>query len=138
MISALIALISSLLFADTASAAAPAVDPLVCQALTKHTPEANVAYQPGVDVQGKAVAPADLASSNPLQMPSTINFPLTISLAKALKLDPTQYPYNQLGSGTEASLGMITVEADRVSFNGKPLTDTQQDNLAVLCLKPNK
>ena len=119
-------------------AAVPAVDPALCRALIKHTPDADVAYQPGVDVHGDPVAPADLPGAPPMKLPETINIPLTVSLAKIINLNTSQYPYNQLGPGTEAQLGMLEVQGDKVSFNGQPLSDTQQDNLAVLCMKPNK
>ena len=115
---------------------AASVDPALCNALTKHAPDADVAYQAGVDVNGKPVVPVDVVGSNAIQMPSTINIPLTVSLAKILNLDATHYPASQLGSGTEAWLGTLTVEGDRVLFDGKPLNDAQQDNLAVLCMKP--
>jgi len=114
----------------------PAVDPALCQALVKHTPDADVAYQPGVDVHGNAVAPADLPGSPQLKLPSKINIPLTLNLAKTLNLNTSSYPYNQLGTGTEAQLGTLTVEGDKVTFNGQSLSDDQQDKLAVLCMQP--
>ena len=122
--------------ADTPSAAK--VDPALCRALVKHVPDANVAYQPGVDVHGNPVAPADLPGGTSMQLPSEIKIPLTLSLAKVLNLNTATYPASQLGPGTEAQLGTITVSGDRVLFNNQPLTDAQQDNLAVLCLKPDK
>jgi hypothetical protein len=70
-----------------------------------------------------------------MALPDKLQFPLTVSLAKVLNLNTNAYPYNQLGPGTEATLGIITIEGDRVTMNGKPLSDTQQDNLSVLCLK---
>jgi hypothetical protein len=39
---------------------------------------------------------------------------------------------------TDINLGVLTVDGDLVSYNGKPLTDAQQENLAVLCLKPDE
>lgn len=114
------------------------VDQALCRALTKHTPDANVAYQPGTDVHGKAVAPADLPGQAQMQLPSKIDIPLTLNLAKVMHLNTNSYPYNQLGTGTEAQLGTLSVEGDKVTFNGQPLSDTQQDNLAVLCMKANK
>jgi|GEM_PF-921463 hypothetical protein len=122
--------------ASPAFAAPPSVDPALCQALVKHVPDADVAYQPGVDVHGKAVAPADLPGQPQMQLPDQIKIPLTLNLAKTLNLNTSAYPYNQLGAGTEAQLGTLTVEGDRVSFNGQPLSDVQQDRLAVLCLQP--
>jgi hypothetical protein len=68
-------------------------------------------------------------------LPSKIDIPLTVNLAKVLNLNTNTYPYNQLGSGTEAWIGTLSVEGDKVLFNGKPLSDDQQDNLAVLCMK---
>jgi hypothetical protein len=126
-----------LLGATAAFAETPSVDPALCRALVKHVPAADVAYQPGVDVHGKPVVPADVPGSPPMQLPDQIKIPLTLNLAKTLNLNTAAYPANQLGSGSEAQLGTLTVEGDRVSFNGQPISDTQQDRLAVLCLDPN-
>ena len=115
-----------------------AVDPSLCRALTKHRPDADVAYQSGVDVRGNAVAPADLPDQPQLQIPHILSVPLTLSLAKTLHLDTSAYPANGFGSGTEIPLGTLTIDGDRVLFNGKILSDSQQDNLAVLCLKPGE
>ncbi|MDR3449385.1 MAG: hypothetical protein P4M15_06510, partial [Alphaproteobacteria bacterium] len=131
---------TALLFCITAGMAhaadAPKPDSKLCQALVRHTPDADVAYQPGVDVEGHAVAPADLPGQPQMKLPAKITILLTINLAKAINLDTSTYPYNQLGAGTEANIGTLTVEGDKVSFNGQPLTDRQQDNLAVLCMQP--
>ena len=121
---------------DLSVSSAP-VDPAICRALVKHTPDADVNYQPGVDVHGKPVAPADLPGAPQMQMPQTFTIPLTISLAKVLNLNTSQPPFSQLGPSTEATLGTLTVTGDKVLFNGQPISDTQQDNLAVLCMKPN-
>ena len=110
--------------------------PAFCNALIKHTPDADVAYQPGVDVHGNAVTPADLPNQPQMKLPDKINIPLTLNLAKTLNLNISAYPYNQLGQGTEAQLGMLTVEGDKVLFNDQPISDEQQDKLAVLCLQP--
>ena len=114
----------------------PAVDPALCQALVAATPDADVAYQPGVDADGNPVAPADLPDQPQMKLPSKINIPLTLNMAQALNLNTSAYPYNQLGAGTEMQLGMLTVEGDKVTFNGQPLSDDQQDKLAVLCMQP--
>jgi hypothetical protein len=115
----------------------PTIDPRACEMLTKHTPRADVAAQPGMDANGKAVAPADLAGSPQMQLPTKFDIPLTVNLAKQLNLNTSTAPYNTLGEGTEAWLGTISVEGDKATFNGKPLTDQQQDNLAVLCMHKN-
>ncbi len=117
----------------TASATAT---PAFCNALVKHTPDADLAYQSGVDAEGNSVTPADLPGAPQMKIPDKINIPLTLNLAKALNLNTSSYPYNQLGQGTEAQLGMLTVDGDKVLFNGQPISDEQQDKLAVLCLQP--
>lgn len=54
-----------------------------CSRLIRHTPSADVAYQPGVDAQGRAVAPADVAGSGaealPNLVPDVLEFPITIN-----------------------------------------------------------
>lgn len=135
-VASLFLIIFGCLLAAPANAGEPKADPALCRALVKHTPDADVAYQPGVDVHGNPVAPADLPGQPQMQLPAKIQIPLTLNLAKTLNLNTSSYPYNQLGTGTEAQLGTLTVEGDKVSFNGQPLSDEQQDKLAVLCLQP--
>ena len=110
---------------------AQTIDQRLCQALIKHTPNADVTYQPGVDVHGKAVAPADLSGSNTFKLQDSFEIPLTVNLADRLKLRT-----NRLGSNSEISIGTLTVTGDKVLYNGQPLSDEQQDNLAVMCLHP--
>jgi len=124
-----------ILFSVNACAAEPKkIDAALCRQVTKHTPSADVAYQPGVDVNGNAVAPADLAGMPQIQMPTKSEIPITVNLAKVLNLNTNQYPNNVQGAGTESWIGTFTVDGDKTYFNGQPLTDAQQDNLAVLCV----
>jgi hypothetical protein len=119
-----------------ASLSTKSIDPTFCRKLIKATPDANVAYQGGVSASGKPVAPADLPGSPTMNLPDKIQIPLTLNLAQTLNLNTSSYPYNQLGEGTEAVLGTLSVEGDKVSFNGQPISDEQQNKLAVLCLQP--
>lgn len=113
----------------------PSIDPAFCQALVKHVPDADVAYQPGVDVHGKPVVPADLPDSSRFQLQQPISIPLTADLFKVLNWPATGFPFNTM-QRTDINLGTLTVDGDRVLYNGQPLTGDQQDDLAVLCLKP--
>ena len=114
----------------------PTLDPAFCHALVKHMPDADVAYQPGIDVHGKAVAPADLPDSPNFQLQRPITIPLTVDLLTILNITATSFPFNAM-QRNDINLGMLTVAGARVLYNGKPLTNDQQDNLAVLCLKSN-
>src|SRR5580704_6161497 len=98
------------------------IDPKLCNALVKHTPSADTAYQPGVDSTDNPVTAPDLPAAPQMALPCKIQIPLTVSLAKVLNLNTSQYPYSQLGPGTEANIGTLTVEGDTVTFNGQPLS----------------
>lgn len=129
--------LTTLLLASPALAhAAPQIDPRFCQALVKHTPSADVAYRAGVDVHGKAVTPADLPDSPPIKLPEVITIPLTADLTTLLNLPAAKMPF-KTGADTAVALGSLTLEGDRVLYNGQPLTGDQQDNLSVLCLQPD-
>ena len=128
----LISATASLAFASESS-----VDPVLCKALTKHTPSADVAYQPGVDVHGKKVVPADLADQSAMEIPQRFDIPLTASMFKLLNLSTTNFPFNSMNR-TDINLGVLTVDGDQVLYNGQPLSGAQQENLAVLCLQPDQ
>lgn len=113
----------------------PAIDARLCRQLVKHVPDADVAYQPGVDVRGKPVVPADLDSNIRIDLPEEISIPLTVDVMSFLKLDTGALPASAM-KRNDAQLGTLTLRGNQVFFNGRPLTDAEQDNLAVLCLKP--
>ena len=122
----------------TALAAAPAksaLDPNFCQQLVKHVPDADVAYQAGVDVRGKPVVPADLEDTNDFTLPQEITIPLTVDLMSFLNLDTTALPASAM-KRNDIQLGTLTVRGDKAYYNGNPLSGAQQDNLAVLCMRP--
>lgn len=54
-----------------------------CSRLIRHVPAPDVAYQPGLDARGRAVAPADLPGSGadalPNLLPEVLEFPITIN-----------------------------------------------------------
>jgi len=97
-----------------------------CSQLVRHVAAADVTYQPGVDVDGDAVAPADLEPTGQIAVPEVISFPLTIDLSERLGL-----PADTLA---RTVIGDIEVTADgRVTFNGQPLTSDEQHELAQKC-----
>ncbi|MBB6251631.1 hypothetical protein [Nitrospirillum iridis] len=105
-----------------------AVDPAACQWAVRHEPAPDVAYQPGVDVNGDPVVPADLEGGPRLQVPQRIDIPLTARLASTLpQVAGVARPR------ADAYLGVLTVEGDQVLFNGQPLTDPAEEELAALC-----
>jgi hypothetical protein len=98
----------------------------VCATLagaTANVPSAD--YQPGVDVNGNTVAPADLPS--PPSTPIVDNFPIEIDqrLAHRFNLPP--------GGNAKAVLGYVTIRGNQAYFNGQPLNADQTSALAEAC-----
>lgn len=97
-----------------------------CSRLVTHVASSDVSYRPGVDVNGNAVAPADLNPQPQISVPDVISIPVTIDLATNLGIDP-----NFLARPT---VGEVQITRDgRVSFNGQPIGDSAQHELAKRC-----
>jgi len=99
-----------------------------CQALVRYVPDPGVAYQPGVDVRGRPVAPADLPGST-IQgvLPRTVEF--DVSFYPMAGRWPGRFDQSELYVGTvRYDLG-----TGEVLFNGVPLTNPEKDELAQHC-----
>lgn len=53
-----------------------------CRQLVDHVASPDVKYKPGVDVQGRRVAPADLNPRPNIKIPETITIPITVDLCE--------------------------------------------------------
>ncbi len=106
------------------------IDRDACAKLVAHTPTPDTTYQPGIDVEGRKVASADLDAPQ-VNMPSVITIPVSSYLAADLGI-----PANRLSAST-ANLGYIRVEGNNVYFNGQPIGSTAQENLGILCMHAN-
>lgn len=111
------------------------VDRAFCNRLTVHRPDADVTYQPGVDVDGNPVAPADLdggygarAAERALGRGITIDLGLPLERFGHFKDQP-------LGAA-EVDLGQVTIAADgTVTWNGERLDDPAQNAIAAACAR---
>jgi hypothetical protein len=117
-------------FMGVAEAAAAQTTVLIneadCDRLVTHVSSSDVAYTPGVDVNGGAVAPADLNAQPQIQVPDVISIPVTIDLATSLGI---QTPFL-----ARPTVGNVQVTRDgRVSFNGQPINSGAQHELAKRC-----
>ncbi|PZQ44076.1 MAG: hypothetical protein DI551_10890 [Micavibrio aeruginosavorus] len=98
--------------------------PPECRLLKEHAPSSDVAYQPGVDVHGKPVVPADINAAPMGLNQQTIVVPLTVDLAQRLQ--------NQSINGLqmEGTLGFLEIgPGGKVTYNGQDLTS----RVHVLC-----
>ena len=83
-------------------------------------------YVPGVDAEGNAVAPADLASASKVKidMPS---IEINARLARSFGSSATGA---QLG---RATIGYVTVRDGHAYFNGEPLSADANDAMIAAC-----
>ncbi len=119
-----------LLFALPVHAETITISSDVCAHATAHVPDGDVLYQPGVDVDGNWVAPADLppeeGGSTLLEVPQNISIPLSLDLQNALHL-PNRY------SGTDALVGTVDYIDGKLTFNGQPIGQDAQAQIIAAC-----
>lgn len=106
-----------------------------CAALTAYEPSEDVAYQPGVDVDGNAVAPADLHDSGSLHLAQDREywFDVSVPLNQAIDIDADSNlgPVGQ----SEIYVGSVSVKDGQVFFDGEPLGSQEAHALAEACRK---
>jgi hypothetical protein len=99
-----------------------------CARLVAYVPAPGVDYQPGVDVRGETVVPADLESNVEIALPERFLIPIEVDLAQRLGL-----PWNPDRFQAEAFIGVVEVRGERLYFNGQPLQNEEKAELAALC-----
>ena len=104
--------------------------PVFCRELQRHVPDADVAFEPGRDTRGRAVASADLPNQTAFQLPETFRFPLTVDVIERLGLDE-----RQLGVEGDLPLGEVVVEGGRVSFDGAVVDGLSRADVVALCAR---
>ena len=118
----------------TAATALSAEDPALriakadCARLVGHAPAPDVTYQPGVDVHGRAVVPADLESSAVFTAADYFLIPIEIDLAARLGL-----PADRDRFEADLFIGVVEVTGARAYFNGRPLQSEAEAELAAVC-----
>ena|SRR5690349_22127814 len=123
-----IALILSVLAWASVASAEVAISRHDCQQLVSHQPAPDVTYQPGVDVHGKPVVPADLAGGSQIELPDVIYIPIEVLLQ-----DRFGIPANSVLYQATAEVGVASVRGNQVFFQDKPLTDPEIAALEAAC-----
>lgn len=105
----------------------PELLPEVCQMMVAHEPAPDVAYKPGVDIQGKPVVEADIVPS-PVTVPDKISFDITVDLAQYVGLNVPA------GVKGDAKVGTILVDkGGHITFNDRPVEGDAEAALRALC-----
>ena len=108
------------------------IDARVCRRLVDHIADPDVTYQPGVDVRGRRVVPADATDWSQFEamVPDTVTFHIALDPLEAADL-PTPPGIET----PEVALGTVTYDLVRNLFviDGRPLITSQQDALAWAC-----
>jgi hypothetical protein len=99
-----------------------------CQRLVNHEPAPDVAYQPGVDVHGRPVVPADLGGGQQIQLPDVIYIPIEVLIQ-----DKYGIPANSVLYDATALVGVVSVRGNQVYFEDQPLTDPEIVALEEAC-----
>ena len=101
-----------------------------CARLTRHYPADDVTYQPGSDVRGKPVAPADLSGNGGLILPDAVVIPIEVDLFERYGI-----PANSANFKGDIFIGEVVVDvaSGRATFNGQPLQTDAEAELAARC-----
>ena len=101
-----------------------------CRNLTIHQPSPDVKYKPGVDAQGRQVAPADLGNRQRFQPPKEFTIDVTRRLASQ----------NSSVSSfkAEANILQLKVKDGRVYYGDQQLGDRDQRAIAQACAEMMK
>jgi hypothetical protein len=115
------------------------LSPAQCLRLIRHDPAADTSYQPGVDVHGRPVAPADLGpgpdtagqgSPAAVVPPEKIVIPIVIDL-----FDRFGIPANPDLFKADAQVGEVVYQDGRLYYNGQRLADGGTDQVVLYCRK---
>ena len=101
-----------------------------CARLARHYPADDVTFQPGRDVRGKPVAPADLDGGDGLILPDAVIIPIEVDM-----YDRFGIPANKDNFKGDIFVGEVVVDVatGRATFNGQPLQSDTEAELAARC-----
>ena len=103
-----------------------------CQRAARISAAPGADYQPGVDVNGRPVAPADLQPTLKIEPSRVIEFPVTMDVAKRLGFD-TRGPYE-----ANVTAANVRIEGNRVSINGQEVNPDDSVDLIAACRAAKK
>ena len=106
----------------TAEEGAVAIKREDCARLVKHVP--------APDGQGRPVVPADLDAGYGIALPETIRIPITVLLQDRFGIPANSDLYK---GEAEIGLAEVSLDGERVTFNGQELGSLEAKALAAAC-----
>ncbi len=106
------------------------VSSAACESIAHVNDASGVAYAPGVDVEGNAVAPADLAGGGTALNQAVASAPIkiTVDLRKRFGI-----PANASLFQGRSQIGYVTIENGKAYLDGQPLNTAEQGLLVAAC-----
>jgi hypothetical protein len=99
-----------------------------CQQLVRHEPAPDVAYQPGVDVHGRPVVPADLGGGSQIELPDVIYIPIEVLIQERFHI-----PANSVLYKATAEVGVAELRGNQVYYQDQLLSDPETAALEAAC-----
>jgi hypothetical protein len=99
-----------------------------CTEATRHVPDADVAYEPDVDVDGEPVTPADVNGGLRVTIPDSFTIPITVDLARRFGIPAVPDLYK-----AEPNIGTVVFRDGEAWFNGQRLTADDEAALIAAC-----
>jgi hypothetical protein len=99
-----------------------------CNRVVAYQPSPDVAYQPGVDVNGNEVASANYDNGPQIVVPKEIVIPIEVDLQQRAGRSTTDRKYD-----SNAQIGVVSYRDGKVFYNGKPLQGENQTKVAAAC-----
>ncbi len=106
-----------------------------CELAVRYAPPPDVAYKPGVDVNGRPVAPADLDGDHRLKLRESIPVIISDDLRKQFGL-PDDSPL--FDANVFVGIVELRLSDRRLTFNGVELSDREASALAAMCRDATK
>jgi hypothetical protein len=106
-----------------------------CELAVRYVAPPGVNYQPGVDVNGRPVVPADLDGDHRLQLPESIPIVITEGVRNRFRVS-----HNSPLFDADAVVGIVELRLSdrRLTFNGVELSDPEANALAAMCRDATK
>ena len=122
--------LAALLLPVHAKTATVTVTKAECRHIVSHTPDASVAYRPGVTADGRSVAPADLSGGYRVKSPESYSMDINIDLQERFGLPANKGQY--MG---EIKAGKVEIKDGKAFYNGQELATGAQNAVAEACAK---